>query len=220
MEWVKRIADEKLSKYAAMVCDMDDAVGKLLISLKEHKLADNTLVCFFSDNGGPVGETNCHNNPLRGAKGQLYEGRVRVPFVESWPAALKPGKFDQPVSLLDVFLTAVAPGGGEVPKEVPLDGINLIPYLKGEAKSWLADRSLFWRTGGGEHFAMRKGSHKLVRVGKKPAELFDLSADIAEKKDLPGTKADTAAELQNELDPWNITLVAPKWGPLNAPPKI
>lgn len=219
LERVKEIKDDKLRKYGAMVCGMDDAVGKLLATLKEHNLTENTLVFFFSDNGGPVGVTNCRNTPLRGAKGAVYEGGVRVPFVVAWPGTLKPGKFDGPVSSLDVFPTAVAAAGGEAPKGVTLDGVNLIPHLKGEAKTTLADRSLFWRTGGGESFAVRKGSLKLVRVGKKPAELYDLSADVAEKTDLAGTKADTAAGLKMELDAWNATLVEPKWEALNAPPK-
>ena len=217
LDRVKGIADEKLRKYAAMVCGMDDAVGKLLATLKEHKLTDDTLIVFFSDNGGPVGVTNCRNSPLRGAKGQLYEGGVRVPFVVSWPGAIKPGKFDHPVTSLDVFPTAVAAAGGETPKGVTPDGVNLLPHLKGESKTPLADRPLYWRTGGGENFAMRKGAFKLVRVGKKAAELYDLSADVAEKTDLAGTKADTAAGLQKELDAWNATLVEPRWEALNVP---
>jgi arylsulfatase A-like enzyme len=216
---VKDLKDEKLRKYAAMVCGMDDAVGKLLATLQEHKLTENTLVFFFSDNGGPVGVTNCRNTPLRGAKGAVYEGGVRVPFVVSWPGTLNPGKFDEPVTSLDVFPTAVAAAGGETPKGVTLDGVNLIPHLKGEAKTTLADRPLFWRTGGGESFAVRKGALKLVRVGKRPVELYDLSADVAEKTDLAESKAGVAAGLQKELNAWNATLVEPKWEPLDAPRK-
>ncbi len=219
LDRVKRIDDEKLRKYAAMVCGMDDAVGKLLAALKEHKLTENTLVFFFSDNGGPVGVTNCRNTPLRGAKGQLYEGGVRVPFVVSWPGTLKPGKFDEPVTSLDVFPTAVAAAGGEAPIGVTLDGVNLIPHLKGEAKTPLADRPLYWRTGGGESFAVRKGNMKLVQIGKKPAELYDLSADIGERTNLAESKAEVAAGLQKELNAWNATLVEPKWEPLDAPRK-
>ncbi|MCU0702638.1 MAG: sulfatase-like hydrolase/transferase [Fimbriiglobus sp.] len=219
LDRVKDIKDEKLRKYAAMVCGMDDAVGKLTAKLAELKLTENTLVFFFSDNGGPVGVTNCRNTPLRGAKGQLYEGGVRVPFVVSWPGTLNPGKFDEPVTSLDVFPTAVAAAGGEAPKGVTLDGVNLIPHLKGEAKTTLADRPLFWRTGGGESFAVRKGALKLVRVGKTPDALYDLSVDIGEKTDLAGTNAGTLAALQKELDAWNKTLVEPKWEALNAPRK-
>ena len=214
------IEDGKLRTYAAMVCGMDDAVGVVMAKLKEHHLDRNTLVFFFSDNGGPIGVTNCRNVPLRGAKGQVYEGGVRVPFVVSWPAKLKPGRYEHPVSTLDVFPTAIAAGGGAAPKDVRLDGVDLIPHLRGESKETLADRILFWRTGGGKDFAVRKGAMKLVRVGKQPAELYDLAGDIGEAKDLAETQPETVATLQKELDTWNATLVAPKWqNPLLSPAK-
>lgn len=219
LERVKDIENEKLKKYGAMVCGMDDAVGKLLATLKEHKLTENTLIFFFSDNGGPVGVTNCRNTPLRGAKGAVYEGGVRVPFVVAWPGTLKPGKFDEPVSSLDVYPTALAVGGGEAPKGVTLDGVNLIPHLTGEAKTTLADRTLYWRTGGGQSLAIRKGNMKLVQIGKKPAELYDLSADIAEERNLAESNTEAVAKLQKDLDAWNKTLMEPKWEALNAPRK-
>lgn len=219
LDRVKDIKDEKLKKYGAMVCGMDDAIGKLLATLKEHKLTENTLVFFFSDNGGPVGVTNCRNTPLRGAKGAVYEGGVRVPFVVAWPGTLKPGTFGDPVTSLDVFPTVLAVGSGEAPKGVTLDGVNLLPHLKGETKTVLADRALYWRMGGGQNFAIRKGNMKLVKNGKQPVELYDLSADITENSNLAGTNTQAVAKLQKELDEWNKTLVAPKWEALNAPPK-
>jgi arylsulfatase A-like enzyme len=191
LQRVKRIEDQKLRTYAAMVCGMDDAVGALMDKVRDHKLDQNTLVFFFSDNGGPVSVTNCRNTPLRGAKGQVYEGGVRVPFVVSWPAKLKPGKFDHPVSSLDVFPTAVAAGGGKVPQGVQLDGIDLVPRLRGESKD--LGRTLFWRTGGGQSFAVRKESMKLVRIGDNPAELYDLAADISEATNLAERRPETVA---------------------------
>jgi arylsulfatase A-like enzyme len=211
LDRVKGIEDEKFRTYGAMVCGMDDAVGLLLARLKEHKLTEDTLIFFFSDNGGPTSTTHCRNTPLRGAKEEVYEGGIRVPFVVSWPAKLKPGKFDHAVSTLDVFPTAVAAAGGEAPKGVKLDGVDLPPHLLGASKSSLADRTLFWRTGGGKSFAARKGALKLVKVGKSPAELYDLSADVGEANDLAGKKPDEVAALQKELDAWNGELVAPKW---------
>ena len=211
LDRVKGIKDEKLRTYGAMVCGMDDAVGVLAAKLKEYGLTDNTLVFFFSDNGGPVGVTNCRNTPLRGAKGQVYEGGVRVPFVVSWPAMLKPGRFDHPVSSLDVFPTVVAVGRGAAPENAKLDGVNLLPHLRGESKESLADRVLFWRTGGGQNFAVRAGSIKLVKVGKNPAELYDLGADVAESTNLADKKPADVAALQKWLDAWNGELVAPTW---------
>jgi arylsulfatase A-like enzyme len=211
LDRVKSITDDKLRTYAAMICGLDDAVGVLMAGLREHKLDRNTLVFFFSDNGGPVSVTNCRNTPLRGAKGQVYEGGIRVPFVVSWPAKLKPGTFDHPVSSLDVFPTSLAAGGGELPKSVRLDGVDLIPHLRGESRERLADRVLFWRTGGGQNFAVRQGFKKLVRVGKEPAELYDLAKDVGETKDLAAKQSGTVVALQKKLDAWNATLVEPRW---------
>lgn len=211
LDRVKDIKDEKLRTYGAMVCGMDDAVGVLAAKLKEHGLTDNTLVVFFSDNGGPAGVTNCRNTPLRGAKGQVYEGGIRVPFVVSWPANLKPGRFDQPVSSLDVFPTALAAGAADAPPKTTLDGVDLLPHLRGESKESLADRVLFWRTGGGQNFAVRAGMLKLVKVGKNPAELYDLSTDVTESTNLADKKPADVAALQKRLDTWNGELVAPKW---------
>jgi arylsulfatase A-like enzyme len=210
LERVKAIADGKLRTYGAMICAMDDAIGAVMAKLKERELERNTLVFFFSDNGGPVDVTNCRNTPLRGAKGQLYEGGIRVPFLISWPARLKPGRFEAPVSTLDVFPT-VAAAAGTAPNASGLDGINLLPSLLAEAANSLADRTLFWRTGGGASFAARKGTFKLVQVGDRPAELYDLAADIAEARDLSATRPEIVAQRRNDLDAWNATLVAPRW---------
>lgn len=210
LDRVKGIEDEKRRTYGAMVCGMDDAVGRVMAKLREHKLDENTLVFFFSDNGGPIAVSNCKNTPLRAAKGAVYEGGVRVPFVVSWPAKLKPATFDAAVSSLDVFPTALA-AAGATPNGVTPDGVDLLPHLRGEAKTSLNERPLFWRTGGGVNYAVRKGPHKLVRLGDKPAELYDLAADIAEKKDLAGDRPEVVAALRKELDAWDATLVAPKW---------
>jgi arylsulfatase A-like enzyme len=211
LDRVKDIKDEKLRTYGAMVCGMDDAVGVLAAKLKEHGLTDNTLVVFFSDNGGPVGVTNCRNTPLRGAKGQVYEGGIRVPFVVSWPGTVKPGRFDHPVSSLDVFPTAFAAGGGDASRNSKLDGADLLPQLRGESKASLAERVLFWRTGGGQNFAVRAGTLKLVKVGKNPAELYDLGTDAAESTNLADKKPADVAALRKRLDAWNGELVSPKW---------
>jgi arylsulfatase A-like enzyme len=132
-----------------------------------------------------------------------------VPFVVSWPAKLKPGKFDQPVSSLDVFPTAVAAGGGEMPEGLKPDGMDLVPRLRGESKGLV--RTLFWRTGGGQSFAVLKESMKLVRNGENPAELYDLAADIGEATNLAERRPETVASLSNDLRSWNAALVAPKW---------
>jgi arylsulfatase A-like enzyme len=212
LDRVSGIADQKRRTYGAMVCGMDDAVGRLTAKLAEHKLDQNTLIIFCSDNGGPVSVTNCSNAPLRGAKGQVYDGGVRVPFVVSWPARIKPARCDLPVSSLDVFQTAFAATGREATWKVRQDGVNLLPHLTGQAVAdALANRTLFWRTGGGASFAIRQGNMKLVRMGTRPAELYDLSTDIGEEKNIAESRAEVVSALEKRLDAWNSGLVAPLW---------
>ena len=125
-----------------------------MASLRSHGLEENTLVFFISDNGGPTGVTEADNTPLRGAKGQVYEGGIRVPFVARWKGRLTPGSYSQPVSSLDLFPTICAAAG--VMSSATLDGVNLLPFLTGAQKGAPHER-LFWRTGGGVLYAVREG---------------------------------------------------------------
>lgn len=211
LDRVRGIDDEKRRTYAAMVCGMDDAIGELMAKLKERDLDRDTLVFFFSDNGGPVAVTNCRNTPLRGAKGQVYEGGVRVPFVVSWPAKLEPGRFEPPVSSLDVFATAAAVAGIDPAATPKLDGVDLLPALRDGDAANLRDRPLYWRTGGGATSAIRKGTMKLVKIGDRPHELYDLSADIGETTNLAVARPETAQALAQDLAAWDATLVPPRW---------
>ena len=152
-------------------------------ALAESGQTERTLVFFLSDNGGPV-QVAAKNEPLRGTKGQLYEGGIRVPFVVSWPGHLPAGiDYDAPVSSLDIFATAVALAEVPLPAGKKYDGVNLIPYLSGKSKTSPHDR-LFWRTEGGQTQAVREGRWKLVRHKDTPGELFDVADDISETRDL------------------------------------
>jgi arylsulfatase A-like enzyme len=177
----KRFADienPQRRKIAAQISLLDDAVGSVLGTLAETGQAQRTLVFFFSDNGGPV-QSGALNTPLRGGKGQVYEGGVRVPFLVSWPGKLPAGKtFDAPVISLDVLATSLAVAGAPMPADRKYDGVNLLPHLAGESKE-VPHKRLFWRTGGGKAHAIREGNWKLVRAENKPDELYDLSTDIA-----------------------------------------
>lgn len=210
LERVKKIADEKRRTYAAMICALDDAVGQILAKLKEHDLDKETLIVFLSDNGGPVTVTNAQNKPLRGAKGQLYEGGIRVPFVVRWGAGLKPGQSAVPVSSLDLFPTCVALAEAKMPEGLKLDGQNLMNTIEGEAKERKA-RPLFWRTNGGDAFAVRHGAYKLIKIGKRNPELYNLDDDIAEMQDLAEKQPEKVGAMQKLLDRWNDQLQAPKW---------
>jgi arylsulfatase A-like enzyme len=209
-------------KYLAQISLLDDAVGTVIHALAATGQAERTLVFFLSDNGGPVAVA-AKNGPLRGTKGQLYEGGVRVPFVVSWPGHLPAGTtYDSPVSTLDIFATAVALADVAVPAGKKYDGVNLVPYLAGKSNTSPHDR-LFWRTEGGQARAVREGRWKLVRFKDNPAELFDLATDISESHDLAAQQPEVARSLALALDAWDKELIPPvflgssakneDWGP-------
>jgi arylsulfatase A-like enzyme len=206
MERVKGIASEKRRKHAAMVCSVDDGVGAVMAALREHRLEENTLVFFISDNGGPTGVTEADNGPLRGAKGQVYEGGIRVPFVARWKGRWKAAVYEQPVIALDLFPTICA-AAGVAPKGKPLDGANLLPHWDGKAAKAPHER-LFWRTGGGVLYAVREGRWKLVRRNDKN-ELFDLAADVGEKNDVAASQPAVVARLEAARQAWDAQLVKP-----------
>lgn len=209
LDRVKHIADDTRRNYAALIVGLDDALGNVLTALNDSGQEENTLIWFFSDNGGPIGVTHSDNTPLRGAKGQVYEGGIRVPFLVSWPRQLRfGGDYTQPVTSLDVFATAVAVTGAKVSEAERLDGTNLIPYLSG-AQSGAPHERLFWRTGGGEKYAVREGDWKLVKDAPGEPQLFNLTSDIGEVQDVASAHPDVARRLQTSYADWNRDNVAP-----------
>ncbi len=214
MDKFSQITDKNRQTYMAMVCAMDEAVGSVLAKVDETKQRDNTLIYFVSDNGGPnlqakSGSNFTDNSPLRGAKGMVYDGGMRVPFLVSWPAKIKPGKYDQPVIALDFLPTSLAAADSADLTPKNLDGVNLLPFLSGEKTSAPHD-SLFWRSGGpGGNNAMRRGSMKLVRLGKAEPELYDLATDIGESKNLASEKPEVVKELVSAIAEWEKGTIAP-----------
>lgn len=209
------VSDAKRKTYAAMVIAQDDAVGKLMEKLRTLGLEENTLICFISDNGGPVGERSngSSNGALRAGKGTVYEGGIRVPFVLRWKGMLPAGReYHQPVISLDLTKTTLELAGGHEADGKPMDGVNLLPFLKGE-KSGSPHGTLYWRAGGGDQFAVRQGDMKLVvRKGETKPELFDLAKDAAESKDLAEALPDKVKQLDALRQKWNGELVAPVFG--------
>ena len=190
----------------AMGKRMDDAIGKLVSRLKRDGVFENTLLFFISDNGGPLAQT-ADNTPLRGGKHQDYEGGVRVPFLICWPAKLKPGESQAVVSALDILPTALAAAGLPAPTDKPLDGINLLPILRGEAPA--PKRNLFWSSGSDSGWwAVRAGDWKLVGQRER-VELFDLSRDVSEKSDLGKEMPGKLAELTRLHDHWLAQMADP-----------
>ncbi|WP_397383543.1 sulfatase [Prosthecobacter sp.] len=214
MDKFSQITDKNRQTYAAMVCAMDEAVGEVLTKLDATKQRENTLIYFVSDNGGPnlqakSGSNFTDNSPLRGAKGMVYEGGMRVPFLVSWPAKIKPGKYDQPVIALDFLPTSLAAAESADLTPKNLDGVNLLPFLSGEKTSAPHD-TLFWRSGGpGGNNAIRRGSLKLVRLGKAEPELYDLVTDIGESKNLAAEKPEVVKELVSAIAEWEKGTIAP-----------
>lgn len=225
-EWLEKFAaipQEQRRTYAAMVAAMDAAIGGVLAKLDETKQAENTLIFFVSDNGGPnlakkSGVNFTDNSPLRGAKGDVFEGGMRVPFLVSWPAKIKPGKYEQPVIALDFLPTALAAADSTAPGN--LDGVNLLPFLTGE-KTTAPHDTLFFRTGGpGGNNAVRRGNWKLVRLGKAAPELYDLAADIGESKNVAAKHPQIVQELVIAIAEWEKGTIAPTFeSPKGGAPK-
>jgi uncharacterized sulfatase len=187
---------------AAMISRMDESVGKLMALLKELQIDDHTLVIFASDNGPPqteggrLPEFNDSNGPLRGYKGQNYEGGIRVPFIARWPGRISPATTNNSViTFADVMPTLAKIGGGAAPPAI--DGLDFSPTLLGSDQPRLTDRMLYWEYGkvGVYAQAARWKNWKAVRdVGKKKTELYDLSADLGETHNLAAEHPDLVAK--------------------------
>lgn len=206
------IKDPKRRTYAAMVSAMDDGVGRVLAALKEHGLDGNTLVFFLSDNGGPTQNNGSRNTPLRGNKGDVWEGGWRVPFALRWTGALPAGShYDKPVSALDIFATISALAEAPVDSGKPLDGVNLIPFLKGD-KTGPAHEAVYLRKFDQQAYAVRRGDFKLVIPGKAGSPLlFDLNRDIAERNNVNLSQSAIALEIDHLRLQWDAQLTKPRF---------
>lgn len=211
--------------YAAMLSAMDDAVGKVTRKLRSEGLDSDTLIFFFSDNGGPTmkGTTiNASSNlPLRGSKRTTLEGGIRVPFVISWKDHIAAGAvYEQPVIQLDVQPTALVAAGVEINPRWNLDGVDLLPYISGKIKA-KPHETLYWRLG--DQTAIRHGDWKLVSYdlnvdgisGKGVSEprLYNLAKDIGESVNLAGSHPQEVENLQRRWNEWSSRMAVPLWGP-------
>ena len=214
MEKFASIEDIQRRIFAAMLANLDDSVGAVLGSLDKNQLTRDTLIFFLSDNGGPTRELTSSNLPLRGEKGQLYEGGIRVPILASWPGTIPAGQTsDAPITSLDIFTTATTITGTAAPKSQSLDGIDLLPHLAESAA--IPERPLFWRVG--NRTALRLGDWKIVRQperGKGSSatvewQLFHLANDIGETKNLATEHPDKVNELKVHWDRINAEMIDP-----------
>ena len=218
------IEDPKRRTFAAMLSAMDDAVGTTLDALRRNGLEDDTLVVFFSDNGGPTASITSGNGPLRGFKSQTWEGGIRVPFLMQWKGRLPAGTVDdRPVIQLDILPTALAAAGVTLADNEKLDGVNLLPCLTGSDSADPHD-SLYWRFG--PQIALRRGDWKLVKApegggvtrGSRDgrativgAQLYNLRNDIGEQENLAEKHPEKLRELAAAWEAIDSSMIEPLW---------
>jgi arylsulfatase A-like enzyme len=209
LEKFKQIPDKQRRTYAAMVSAVDDGVGRVLETLDKHGLASNTMVIFLSDNGGPLHHNGSRNGDLRGMKGTLFEGGIRVPFAIRWPGRIPAGaQYDKPVSSLDIAATIAAQVSGQPAPKFPLDGTDLIPFLTGKSKG-APHKYLFWRHYDQKSYVVLTGDHqKLLKRGDS-TYLFNLAADRRETIDLAANEPRLLKLLDRERLNWDAQLKLP-----------
>lgn len=214
--------------FAAMLESVDENVGRLLNHLEDMGVADNTVVIFFSDNGGlstngtavarhgvPNTVHDTSNAPLRGGKGYLFEGGIREPLLIKWPGVTSPGSVcEEPVISTDFFPTMLDIAGLPLRPELHLDGLSLVPLLRG--RSSLGRNALFWHMplyGSNGDFpgsAVRCGDFKLIEFYEdERAVLYNLREDIRESHDLAAEMPGKVAELRSLLHDWREEVNAP-----------
>ena len=199
--------------YAAMVTRLDRNVGRVLAALDDLKLADRTLVLFTSDHGatfesGNLGTSNAldSNRPFRGQKRTLWEGGIRVPAAVRWPGHVPAGVVsDEVIQMTDLFPTILAAVGSKPDPAWKVDGLDVLPAWLGRAR--IPERTLFWewRSEGSNQIAAMRGKDKLVVINNGPAELFDVEADPAERRNVIAEHGDLATRLRGELKAWLAT---------------
>lgn len=209
-EYMKKFAhieDIQRRIFAAMLAHFDDSVGKVLAELRKSGVEENTLVVFLGDNGGPTEELTSSNAPLRGGKGDLWDGGIRVPFIVSWKNHIPAGRIvDASVASIDATATALELANAG-PSQKQLDGINLMPLLTGKMAE-VPERTLFWRVG--QKNALRSGNWKLIRDGKE-WQLYDLAHDIGETTNLAAKEPARVQQLTTLWDKWNAEQIEPLW---------
>jgi len=209
---LSHIEDHTLRVYAAMIRALDRGVGRVLDALKKNGLEENTLVVFTNDNGAPgyLGLPDL-NQPYRGWKMTFFEGGVNVPFFMKWPARISKGAtYEQPVMHLDIFATAAAASGTALPADRVIDGVDLLPFVKGEVKG-RPHEMLVWDSRA--YQSVMAGDWKLQVVGQTNQQwLFNLDQDPTEQVNLADKQPDKVRELQTILTDFNKNeRTNPKW---------
>lgn len=216
LERIRHIENKQRQNFAGLLVSLDDNIGKILKAIEANGIADNTIVIFTNDNGGQTA-TGANNGKLRGKKGTLWEGGVRIPWAMRWPSKIKPNSvIDTPTISLDILPTIINAAGHSIRDEWQLDGRSFLPLLTGKSDS-LPTRTLFWRQHGSQgSIALRHDNWKLIHNRSEPQskpQLFDLEQDLGEENDLATQHPDLVADLVKKLEQWEQELEQPKWGP-------
>ena len=203
------IKNKKRKTYAAMVSAVDDGVGRILERLESLGIIENTMIFFLSDNGGPEPKNGSNNGPLREGKSSIYEGGNRVPFAMQWTGEIEPMVYEYPISSLDILPTIAALTHAPLAADRPLDGVNIIPYLKGE-KQGRPHQTLYVRKFDDDLYAVRDGDLKLVTKKKNSVkELYNLQEDLGEENDLAETFPEEVKRLDSLRQNWDAQLIDP-----------
>lgn len=209
-QYEKIAEDQRQGKpaYAAMVESMDQSIGRVMDTLRELGLEQNTVVIFTSDNGGFYNATS--NAPLRANKGAYYEGGIRVPLVIKWPGVVQPGRVcPEPVISTDLYPTCLSAARLPLRSRQHMDGVDLKPLLAGDATT-LGREALYWHY---PHYnnhpssvpssVIRKGPWKLIETfDPEGVELYNLAEDLSEARNLASERTDLVKELRGRLDAW------------------
>ena len=204
-----KIKDKKRRTYAAMVSAVDDGVGHVLDALDKNNLAQETIIFFLSDNGGPEKHNASNNGNLRGGKSDVWEGGFRVPFAFRWTGHVKPTVYHKPVSSLDIFATIAKVSNGKTNPDKPLDGVNLIPYVTG-IKKGVPHEVIYLRKYDQSRFAVRQNDLKIVIPGKdENPQLYNLKTDISETQDIASKQPKDVVRIDSLRKAWAGELVEP-----------
>ena len=208
----ENIKDKDRRTYAAMVYAVDRGVGEIVKTLKETKQFENTLIIFLSDNGGNI-EHSANNFPLRGTKGDVYEGGFRVPMFFHWPKKVPAGKrFDYTVSAIDFYPTFARLAGGVIPAEKSIDGKDIWSNFVAGKNTHKDDMiyAVRYRSGFAD-IAARKEDFKIVKAGPNKWKLFDVRKDPSETKDLSAQYPDVVKKMVEETQKWSESHITPLW---------
>ena len=192
--------------YAAMMKSLDDAVGKIVKTIDDLKLSNNTIIIFTSDNGG----ANYSDNGIYpGKKMTLWEGGIREPAFVRWTGTIKENSFtNQVTTTMDWTATILSAAGAKADTKFPLEGIDIMPIMTGKQKE--IDRTLYWRIfQRNQHKAIRDGKWKWLQDEKQNEYLFDLSLDPIEKNNLKDKFPDVVIQLKNKFNQWEKTVLEP-----------